>query len=142
MNKNHYLFIVSILVLLVFFSLKTQIFETFRGGIGGFGGGRGLGFGRGGGYYGNPRGLYGRRGIYPRRRQFYSYGAYPVYNSVPVAVPVPVVNQVEYPWYRRWFGIGGDCKSGCTNIGKGRWGCQYPGNGINECQFSDDCQWC
>lgn len=34
------------------------------------------------------------------------------------------------------------CKSGCVNLGNSRWGCQYPGNGVNECIFSRDCQGC
>ena len=40
------------------------------------------------------------------------------------------------------FGRGGGCKNGCVSLGNNRWGCQYPGNGYNDCMFSDDCTWC
>ena len=42
-------------------------------------------------------------------------------------------------WGNRFFG---GCKNGCTNIGKGLWGCQYPGPGPNDCWFANDCQFC
>ena len=48
-------------------------------------------------------------------------------------------------WYyypRYWYNYYLPCMSGCTNIGNGKWGCQYPGNGVNECVFSRDCQGC
>lgn len=44
-------------------------------------------------------------------------------------------------WYTNWYNYL-PCKSGCTNLGNGKWGCQYPGNGVDECVFSRDCQGC
>ena len=48
------------------------------------------------------------------------------------------------PSYRPfpWYYYGGVCKSGCTAIGNGGWGCQYPGTGPNDCWFASDCYWC
>lgn len=55
------------------------------------------------------------------------------------------------PRTRRWYRFFTDwsdhyyhlpCKVGCVNIGNEGWGCQYPGNGVNECIFSRDCQGC
>ena len=46
-----------------------------------------------------------------------------------------------YDW-RPWFVYGGSCKDGCANLGHGRWGCQYPGTGPNDCVFAEDCNWC
>lgn len=52
---------------------------------------------------------------------------------------------------RRWYNwsypvilnyIGNICKNGCVSLGNGEWGCQYPGYGINDCQFADDCYNC
>ncbi len=34
------------------------------------------------------------------------------------------------------------CKSGCVNLGNGEWGCQFPGDGITQCQFAVDCEAC
>ena len=34
------------------------------------------------------------------------------------------------------------CKNGCINLGNGEWGCQYPGNGPNDCTFATDCYGC
>jgi len=55
-----------------------------------------------------------------------------------------------YPrrWYHRfydwspWFVYDTSCKDGCTSLGNGRWGCQYPGTGPNDCVFAEDCAWC
>lgn len=40
------------------------------------------------------------------------------------------------------IGLGGPCKKGCTSIGNGNWGCQYPGPGPNYCWFASDCYGC
>ena len=50
--------------------------------------------------------------------------------------------QQRYIWYypRYWFF--GSCKNGCINLGKGRWGCQYPGEGESMCRFAEDCYGC
>lgn len=34
------------------------------------------------------------------------------------------------------------CPVGCSNLGKGRWGCTAPGYDINACQFAADCAVC
>lgn len=48
-----------------------------------------------------------------------------------------------YAWYSPWYLFRGNyCKDGCTNIGNGIWGCQYPGNRPTDCQFSSDCDGC
>ena len=39
-----------------------------------------------------------------------------------------------------WFGS--ICKDGCTNIGNNNWGCQFPGNGPDDCVFASDCYGC
>lgn len=45
-------------------------------------------------------------------------------------------------WYNPWYYWTGPCKNGCTNLGKGEWGCQYPGNQYNDCLFASDCRGC
>ena len=47
-----------------------------------------------------------------------------------------------YSFATDWYHYHLPCMSGCTNLGNGKWGCQYPGNGVNECVFSRDCQGC
>ena len=49
--------------------------------------------------------------------------------------------QRNFYWYNPWD-MFGSCKKGCTSIGNGRWGCQYPGSGSNDCWFSSDCGGC
>jgi hypothetical protein len=144
MKIKHHWILFIILIFFILFCVGCTITESYRG----YYSHGGRGYGRRGGYYGRG-GLYKRRDIYPPRRQFRSYGPYYGYNNynVPLIAPivnVPVVRQVEYtnPWYTGWFGGYGTCKSGCTNVGKGKWGCQYPGTGVHDCQFSDDCNWC
>jgi len=50
------------------------------------------------------------------------------------------------PMRRYWYSFATDwyhylpCKSGCTNLGNGKWGCQYPS--IDGCVFARDCQGC
>ena len=34
------------------------------------------------------------------------------------------------------------CPTGCSNLGRGRWGCTNPGYGSNDCWFSSDCAPC
>tara|TARA_E500000178_G_C16897525_1_gene696498 strand:- start:52 stop:462 length:411 start_codon:yes stop_codon:yes gene_type:complete len=34
------------------------------------------------------------------------------------------------------------CPTGCSNLGKGRWGCTNPGYGAQDCQFASDCAVC
>lgn len=48
----------------------------------------------------------------------------------------------RYLWYNPWYWYRGMCKNGCTSIGNGNWGCQYPGSGPNDCWFASDCYGC
>ena len=34
------------------------------------------------------------------------------------------------------------CPTGCSNIGRGRWGCSNPGYDRNSCMFATDCRFC
>ena len=70
----------------------------------------------------------GRRWWGPRRGYGYGYRAPP--------------SPWYYPWFQNSYFIDTTCKNGCTSIGNGRWGCQYPGTGPNDCMFSYDCNWC
>ena len=96
-----------------------------RGRRGGRMGGRMGGGGRGHAYW------HRRRWAGPHRGYSYGYGPsyynwWPFYTTAAVAT-VPL----EY-----------GCKSGCVNLGNGEWGCQFPGDGITQCQFSADCEAC
>jgi hypothetical protein len=50
------------------------------------------------------------------------------------------------PRRRSWYSFATDwyhylpCKSGCTNLGNGKWGCQYPS--VSGCVFARDCHGC
>ena len=52
------------------------------------------------------------------------------------------------PRRRYWYSFASDwyhhlpCMAGCVNLGNDGWGCQYPGNGVNQCVFSRDCRGC
>ena len=48
----------------------------------------------------------------------------------------------RFVWYSPWNWFRGACKRGCTSIGNGQWGCQYPGSGPNDCWFANDCYGC
>ena len=130
--KKYNNFLITCVIIIFFFIIGFSFIEKFHG-IG-----RGPGIG--------PRYMY-RHGINPNyRRQFYSYGDYygdyPINRNVvvsPIQVPVQTVH--SYPWYTRLF-QGSTCKTGCTGIGNGNWGCQYPGNKMNECPFANDCGGC
>lgn len=45
-------------------------------------------------------------------------------------------------WYSPWQWFRGLCKTGCANIGRGQWGCQYPGSNPDDCVFASDCLGC
>jgi len=107
--------IAIILIALIILALSDDIIETFRGG-GRHHGGRHRHHGGGGRRHGGGRRRYWGGG-YGRR----GWGWGPRY---------------------AWFGGWPTCKNGCTAIGNGRWGCQYPGYGVNDCMFADDCNWC
>lgn len=120
------LLVLVVLVLLYFISFSSirKIQEAYGGRGGGrhhimSGGGRGGGrrhyIGSGGGGY-----LRGRYNHYGGGHRNYGYA-----------------------WYSPWYLFRGNyCKDGCTNIGNGIWGCQYPGNRPTDCQFSSDCDGC
>ena len=50
------------------------------------------------------------------------------------------------PRRRYWYSFATDwypnlpCRSGCSNLGNGKWGCQYPS--VSGCVFARDCQGC
>lgn len=99
--------------------------RTGRGGRGRGRGGRGRG-GRGG------RGSR-RRWVGPHRGYSYGRRHLPRYDS----------------WWSDWWyyptatvPLTYGCKSGCVNLGNGEWGCQFPGDGITQCQFAVDCEAC
>jgi len=49
---------------------------------------------------------------------------------------------IRYGWYNPSYWFNGFCKNGCTNIGNDKWGCQYPGRGLNDCWTATDCYGC
>ena len=51
----------------------------------------------------------------------------------------PLQNLVNFNWLPRWIGA---CKNGCTKIGNGGWGCQFPGSRNSDCLFASDCNGC
>ena len=107
-----------------------------RGGRGGGGRGRG---GRGGGGGGNAHRYWHRRRHWAGPNRGYSYGPrrryydnwWPFYSNY--YVPTATIATVPLTY---------GCKSGCVNLGKGDWGCQFPGDGITQCQFAVDCEAC
>lgn len=114
--------------------------EGFRGRGGRGRGGRG-GRGRGGGGGNAHRYWHRRRNRHwagpnrgysygPRRHYFYD-DWWPFYSNY--YVPTATVATVPLTY---------GCKSGCVNLGNGEWGCQYPGDGITQCQFAVDCEAC
>jgi hypothetical protein len=62
----------------------------------------------------------------PRRPRYASAGL------GPVIVPAD-------SWWPQFFA---PCKEGCMLTGNGGYGCPYPGNGYNQCQFAQDCSGC
>ena len=111
--KSDISFLFIFFIIIVIITFLGGMIETFSEGYGGHhGGGH-----HGGGHHGG-RG-WRRRG---RRRGWGRRGWGPSF----------------WPFYQNW----GVCKNGCTSIGKGLWGCQYPGGGYNDCMFSDDCNGC
>jgi hypothetical protein len=48
-------------------------------------------------------------------------------------------NLVSFDWLTRFAGV---CKDGCTKIGNGGWGCQFPGSRNSDCLFASDCYGC
>ena len=120
-----YLFLLLVLLVLVIFGPLVTMGDSLeefggrgrRGGRGGPGGRGGRG-GRGRHCRGGGRRWWGQRWGYRYR---------------------PPMRFVSYnPW--NWFS--GVCKRGCTSIGNGQWGCQYPGSGPIVCWFGNDCFGC
>ena len=58
------------------------------------------------------------------------------------AAPIVYGGWYNPSWYNPWSYWGGPCKDGCTSIGNGEWGCQSPGNQVNDCLFASDCRGC
>jgi hypothetical protein len=57
--------------------------------------------------------------------------------------PPPVRYYPRYaPLWSSAYWFGSICKDGCTNIGNNNWGCQFPGNGPDDCLFASDCYGC
>lgn len=118
--------LVAILSILFFIpQLDTYNIIEGLGGRGGRGrGGRGRGGGRGGRGRGGRRWYGGNTG--------YGYHRPPIHQYYPRYVP----------WWTTSYWFANDCKDGCTKIGNDTWGCQYPGNGPNDCVFANDCYGC
>ena len=125
---------ISMFVLAIIIILTVVLFIIPQFGspdiIEGIGGG-GHGGGHGGG--GRHMGGIGRRG---GRRW---YGENRGYGYRP---PLVDYGRRYIPWWTTAYWFTGDCKDGCTNIGNNNWGCQYPGNGPNDCIFARDCMGC
>ena len=118
--------VVSVLSLL-FFIPELDSYDIIEGlgGRGGRGGRRGRrGRGRMGG-----RGRGGRR--WYGGNIGYGYRRPPIHQYYPRYVP----------WWTSAYWFTNECKDGCTKIGN-TWGCQYPGNGPNDCVFANDCYGC
>lgn len=62
----------------------------------------------------------------PPRYSYWNWRSFPVWGSIPFWGPYVS----EY------------CPTGCSNLGRGRWGCTNPGNGPNDCVFAVDCAPC
>ena len=86
------------------------------------------------------RGPYRGRGPYRRRGPYRGRGWYG--GNVGYKYQQPHYNRPYVPWWTTAYWFGGVCKKGCTSIGNNNWGCQYPGNGVNECVFAHDCYGC
>ena len=69
--------------------------------------------------------------IYGPRRHYYFDDWWPFQSNY--YVPTATIATVPLSY---------GCKSGCVNLGNGQWGCQFPGDGITQCQFSADCEAC
>jgi len=104
-----------------------------RKGKGGMGG-----MGRGGGIRYQDGWKRGRRGGRGYRRGLYNNGY--------IGGGGNYYNSWYNPWYTSWYNpfynYSQPCKKGCTSIGNDEWGCQYPGDGINECVVASDCYGC
>tara|TARA_R110002073_G_scaffold166506_2_gene323123 strand:- start:810 stop:1211 length:402 start_codon:yes stop_codon:yes gene_type:complete len=131
MNKIFVCIVILLLAVLslLFFIPEVDTYDIIEG-LGGRGRGRRGRGGRGGGRRGGRHHHSGRRwyggniGYGYRRPQFRQN--YPRY----------------VPWWTSSYWFVDDCKDGCTNIGNDAWGCQYPGNGPNDCVFANDCYGC
>lgn len=125
-NHRMAIAIISIIVIIVIL-MDDDIMEAFRG--------RGRRGHRGGG-----RGYlhHHRRRNWPGRRGWWGRGG----NRVVYTAPIVYGGWYNPSWYNPWSYWGGPCKDGCTSIGNGEWGCQSPGNQVNDCLFASDCRGC
>ncbi len=119
------------IVLVLFFIPQLDTYDIIEGL-----GGRGRG-GRRGGRRGGGRGG-GRGGHHHGGRRWYGGNMGYRYNRPPFRRNYPRYN----PWWTSAYWFVEECKDGCTNIGNNNWGCQYPGNGPNDCIFANDCYGC
>ena len=120
MKRLHWTSLIILVIAVSTFIYFNNLIEGYRGGHGGGGGGH-----RGGHGFSHGRGYYGRGNDNYMRHPSHHYG-----------------NQ-GYTWYNPWYLYRGNvCKNGCTNIGNGNWGCQFPGYGSDDCWFSSDCDGC
>jgi hypothetical protein len=81
------------------------------------------------------RGRRGRRGRRGHRRRRYPMRRWWGHNWGYTYPPT-------FIWYSPWQWFRGLCKTGCANIGRGQWGCQYPGSNPDDCVFASDCLGC
>ena len=115
MKRLHWTSLIILVIAVTTFIYFNNLIEGYRGG--GHDGGR-RGMRRGGDYY---------------RRENINYMSYPSHHY----------GNHGYTWNNPWYLYRGNvCKNGCTNLGNGNWGCQYPGYGANHCWFSSDCDEC
>jgi len=121
------LLVIALLLLIVFNTVNVESFGGHGGGR--HGGGRHGGGRHGGGRHGGGRHGGGRHG---GGRRWWGGGHGYGYGTRPMPY---------YRWYNPWNWYN-RCKDGCSSIGNGRWGCQYPGNGPNSCIFAADCYGC
>ena len=68
----------------------------------------------------------------PPFRRWRNWGPFPFWGTIPY-------------WNAPFFytnSFNEFCPTGCSNLGRGRWGCTSPGNGPSDCQFASDCAPC
>ena len=127
------LFITILALFFVYQIYSNDMKEGINGGQHLYNHRRGWGPGRG---WGHGRGPYRGRGWGP------GMGRGPYRRNIGYVYPLPRYNRPYVPWWTTAYWFGGVCKKGCTSIGNNNWGCQYPGNGIDECIFARDCYGC
>jgi len=131
------LYVIAVVILV--YLMGQEIVESFRGGRRGRRRHSRHGYGRRGwrgGYNIGPR--FNRwNGPLPGLRRNYVVAG-------PVIASGVVANHATSPtWYNKtWSFFGNRCRDGCTSLGNGVWGCQYPTNSPTSCMFARDCDGC